>query len=100
MSIDPKWLGERVTENEYGETERWGFHFKRPTSRAMLSFAKAEAATNDTDRVELVIEALHGIIASVTVNGEPSSIDDMPFDLCVEVLPMHPTFRGPEDTGA
>ena len=100
MAINPKWLAELVTEDEYGEPELWQFHFKRPTSRAMLAFVKADAATKDDDKVALVLEALHGIIASVKLNGEPSSIDDMPFDLNVEVLPMHPTFQGPKDKGS
>ena len=45
------------------------------------------------------MEALDGVIASVTRNGEPSSIKNMPFELNLEVLPLHPTFRRTEDAG-
>ena len=100
MTIHPKWLAELSTEDEFGLLEVWAFHFKRPTSRAMLAFVKADAADNDNDKVELVLEALRGIIASVKRNGEDSSIDDMPFELNVEVLPLHPTFRDTKEPGA
>ena len=99
MGINPKWLAELSTEDEYGEPEKWEFHFKRATAGAMLAFVKANAAGNDSDKVEFVMEAIHGIIASVTRNGEESSIDAMPFELHLEVLPLHPTFRSTEDAG-
>ena len=99
MGIDPKWLAELVTEDEYGQPEKWEFHFRRATAKAMLTFTKAQAAEVDAERVALLFEALHGVIASVRLNGEPCSIDDMPFDLYAEVLPMHPTFQGSEDAG-
>ena len=70
MSINPKWLGELTGEDEYGLLEVWQFEFKRPSARTMLAFVKADAADSDNDRVELLMEALRGIIAKVTRNGE------------------------------
>ena len=63
MGIDPKWLAGIVTEDEYGEPETWEFHFKRPTTRAMLAFVKAQTAEGDAGKVELILEALDGIVA-------------------------------------
>ena len=47
--------------------------FKRATAGALLAFVKANAADgNDSDKVEFVMEALNGVIASVMLNGEES----------------------------
>ena len=81
MSTDPKFQAQLVTEDEHAYREVWQFEFKRATARAMLAFVKADAAQEDGDKVELILVALRGVIASVKRNGEPSSIDDMPFEL-------------------
>ena len=58
MTINPKWLAELVAENEYGETERWGFPFQAPHDARDAAFVKAQAATRVTsDKVELILEA-------------------------------------------
>ena len=97
MGINPRWLAQLVIEDEYGEPEKWEFHFKRPTSRAMLAFSKAKAS-EDAEAIEFILEAVDGIMGSVRRNGEESSIASMPFEMFEEVLGLHPTFRDSKDT--
>ena len=101
MPIKRNWVGIFATEDEYGEPETWEFHFKRPSSRAMLAFVQAGSdGSTDESKVVHIMEAVKGIILKVKLNGSDSSIEDMPFEMFQEVLGLHPTFRSTESPGA
>ena len=101
MPIKPNWVAQHATEDEYGEKEVWEFHFCRPSSRAMLAFVTAQNDSVEDDvKIPSILEAINGIILKVKLNGEDSSIEDMPFEMFEEVLGLHPTFRNTESPGA
>ena len=100
VAIAPKWVATLTTQDEYGQDEKWVFHFRRPSTRAMLSFTKATSGVDDNEKVAFVVEALRGVVLKATCNGQPCELDDMPFDLFEEVLGLHPTFRDTPNEGA
>ena len=98
--VKKEWSADLTVEDEYGQPEQWSFQFKRPSTRSMLSFTKAQSEGSDAEKVEHVIDALHGVLLSATCNGVVCDVDDMPFEMFMEVLGLHPTFRSTTDEGS
>ena len=90
------WYSVHMQEDEDGVEEQWEFGWRRPSTKAMLSFTRIEDASTDRERMEMMLSCVESCVRTVKCNGVKSSVEDMPFELLEVALGLHPSFRSSE----
>ena len=82
------------------EHEVWRIGFRRPTVRHLIEWD--EISTTETGRDALVASerSFRSLTLWVRKNGEEVEVEDVPFEIIVEAISLHPSFRVRVDDGA
>lgn len=86
------------TVDELGDPEKWEVLFRRLTARDAIA-AGALAEMEGVEQTRAVVDIFESITVSASRNGEHVTVEDIPFEVVVEVYAQHPSFRREDESG-
>ncbi|MYA43308.1 MAG: hypothetical protein F4Z31_16375 [Gemmatimonadetes bacterium] len=95
---ESNYLVHHEATNEFGATEHWQVQFRRLTARDLLAAGEIPDKQG-TEQIRAVLDLFGTIAVNVWRDTEAVEVEDIPFEVIVEVYPLHPSFRVGDEAG-
>ena len=82
------------------EHEIWRIGFRRPTIRHMIEWDEISTLETGSDALLASERSFKSLTMWVRKNGEEVEVEDVPFEIIVDAMSLHPSFRIKSDGDA